>query len=47
MLKEGVSELMFTSDNLWEMEQKKYELPGGTCIYFAKHVRLPAKCVLL
>jgi len=28
MLKEGVTELMFTSDNLWKMEQKKYELPG-------------------
>ncbi|XP_068685890.1 beta-galactosidase-1-like protein 2 [Montipora foliosa] len=28
MSNEGLSELMFTSDNLWEMERKKYELPG-------------------
>ena len=30
MKKEGLTELMFTSDNLWEMERKKYYLPGGT-----------------
>ncbi|XP_015755395.1 PREDICTED: beta-galactosidase-1-like protein 2 [Acropora digitifera] len=28
MMKEGLIELMFTSDNLWEMERKKYYLPG-------------------
>ena len=31
MISEGLTELMFTSDNLWEMEHKKYYLPGGIC----------------
>ena len=30
MVDEGLTELMFTSDNLWIMEQEKYRLPGGT-----------------
>lgn len=35
MVDEGLTELMFTSDNLWVMEQEKYRLPGGTtCIYY-------------
>ena len=30
MVDGGLTELMFTSDNLWEMEHKKYHLPGGS-----------------
>lgn len=30
MVDEGLTELMFTSDNLGIMEQEKYRLPGGT-----------------
>lgn len=29
MVDEGLTELMFTSDNLWIMEQEKYRLPGA------------------
>ena len=34
MVDEGLTELMFTSDNLWIMEQEKYRLPGGTYMYY-------------
>lgn len=34
MVDEGLTELMFTSDNLWIMEQEKYRLPGGTTFHF-------------
>ena len=30
MVDEGLTKLMFTSDNLGVMEQEKYRLPGGT-----------------
>ena len=36
MINEGLSELMFTSDNVWEMERKKYYLPGGIWDYCIK-----------
>ena len=46
MVDQGLTELMFTSDNLWVMEQEKYRLPGGTTnmYYTLKFTSLDCHC---
>jgi len=45
MINEGISELLFTSDNVWQMEASYYpELPGGEMENMNHQMRL---CLVL